>query len=842
MTARHRPLLLLVLLLLLLLPRLVAADMTLITPDGPITPGKTTRFLVVLHEDGAAIMEAQPTVAATPGDVTVAEGRPRDGLYAYHYRAPADARGQVTFTIGTGSGGIKRVHKPIVPARAPLLRGPDRIDVVAGTQQEVSFFLLGEDLPAPDSLALRSSEGRFVAVKTSEEGLQVTLLLGEERFPRVVLVGAIDLRHPERPPTWVPIRIVGRPRIPVRTEPGARVTIEVGSRVYGPFEADAQGIASAAISAWPGEETASVTIEDALGNIQHSTLNLQRETRPLLMELAAPARPLGAPPAPIFLAAQDTAGNPWRGGAPRCSLTPGGHGVVTPTGPGRYLVYPRPPEDESFLDLRMDCELPGALANTRLRLPMGEGIPDRLLLRVYPAALSADFPVAQVQVLLEDRLGERLPAERVRLGADLGDVQVERVEGGALRWEYNGAAAAGTGGDQVWARFDQPAGDGPVSMLVLGHGELEEELGRASLPVFGRALDHQGRPLQDVPLELALGDNRVEAITGARGWAKATLPVTDLEALAVLEARHRDLVSRQPFLPRSPDPATTLERPDLETTVELPITAGRVREVFIDAQPSLLYAGPSAVARVRVRLLDRHGNAVTDESVRVLADQGEVGALRATADGTYEAWYRPPPGLMSGTIHLSAEGQEGAFAAATELQLVPRPLSRAVGVAVGGVTNFGSITSPILDLSFEGRLSRLSDWVVLRATATYYSDARVLADEETGDEISVHTALLPVVLGAAVRHEAGLQSYSLGAGFVMLGYRNEVRFGDRPGSAGLGLGGPGMELHSGLGRRLGVGEVTGELRYLLVTTRAGGFGYNGAVGGVAILSGYRVLF
>jgi len=828
-------------LLLLAWPLNARAEVTLIAPDGPLIPGKVNRLLVVLHREGKAVTEALPAVAATPGEVSLAQGRIRDGVYGYHYLPAADAQGSVVFTIGTGSGGITRIKKPLAPMPSPVLRGPQRVDVVAGSQQEVTLGFTGS-VSSAEQVTVKASEGRVKAVTVREDGLDVVLELSAERFPRVVLVGVLDHRRPDSPPAWAVLRIVGRPTIPVRTEPGAEVILTVGKRNYGPFQAGDDGVALASISAWPGEETAAVRIRDQLGNVQHSTLNLVREPKPLLLDLPAPPRPPGEPAAPLYLGAADITGQHWSAAPPTCHMAPGGSQDVAQVATGTYKVLLSPPDDESYLDLRLACELPGTMTRLQTRISSGEGIPRKLLLRIYPAALSADFPVAQLQALLEDRQGERLAPDDIRLQANLGEVSLDESRGGALRGEYNGALAASAGGDEIRAFYDMPTGSGAVALLQVAHGPVETGPGGLKLRVYGRARDSQGRPLADLPLTMSAGEESATASTDARGWAWVDLALQDAPPLVVLEARSDFLVARQPLLPADPDPAVDLERPDLEALVEVPITAGRVREVFISTEPSTLYSGPSAMARVHVRLVDRHGNAVTDETIGLKADLGETGTLRAGPDGTYEAWYRPPQGMRAGKVHLAASGQEGAFAAATELEIIPRPLARAVSLCAGGLTNLGSIHSFYSDLNLELRLPLLKQRVLLRSSVSFYGDERVFTDETTEEEISIRTMMIPMMLAATLRRESGLRATWIGTGLVMLLYRSETHFGPRIGTSDMGLGGPGAALYGGLGWRLGFGELGLELRYILVTTEKGDLGYSGPVGGVAPTVGYRVLF
>jgi hypothetical protein len=839
---RFRPPWLLVLLV-LLVHRVARADASIVLPDGDLMPGRPNRVLVVLHRGGLPVTEATPTVAVEPGRVEPVEGRLAAGLYAYRYTAPPDAVGQVTFTIGTGAGGIKRVHVPVARLPRAPFGAPDHVDLVAGIQRDLTVLLEGEDLPSPDLVVVESSEGEVQGVSAVEGGLQVRVLLGEERFPRVAIVVARDRRDTESPPVWIPVRLIGRPRIPVHTEPGAQVELEVGGRHYGPFTAGPDGIASASISGWPGEEVAAVHITDASGNVQHSTLNIGREGQPLLLATGGTEYLPQTRASPVFLAAFDAAGKPWTGPDPRCSVTPQGGGEVVKHAPGRYTLVPIPPERGDYLDLRLECSLPGTMVSTRARLPMGEGIPDHLLVRVYPAALSADFPVAQLQVLLEDRTGERVSPDGVVVGARIGEVHLEVMEGGALRGEYNGALASPQGGDHITARYDRPLGMGPVARVRVGHGAPVLTQGGQGLPVYGRALDAQGRPLAGVELELKAGEARALATTDERGWAEAELPVPPGGDLTILECRSRSVVARAPFFPGSPGDVTDLGLPDLEQGVDIPIAAGRVREVFIDTEPAVLYTGPSAVARVRVRLVDRQGNAVTDESIRVTADVGEVGPLRATSDATYEAWYRPPPELRSGTVQISAIGQQGAAVGSTRIELSPRPLSWAVDLSGGVLSNFGAINSPLASVAVEGRPFAKTGWVLVHTGLSFYADRKSILDEATGETIQVSTRFFPLVVGGSVRLERGLDALSFGGGMVALLHDSDLRFADQTSTGSAGISGPGAQLHVAYGRRIGaIGELAVGARYLLVTTRAGPLSYGGPVGGLAITGGYRVLF
>jgi len=282
--------------------------------------------------------------------------------------------------------------------------------------------------------------------------------------------------------------------------------------------------------------------------------------------------------------------------------------------------------------------------------------------------------------------------------------------------------------------------------------------------------------------------------------------------------------------------------PDLEVSREVTLTAGRIREVFLRAEPIEVQSGPGARARVTVRLVDRAGNAVTDETVQVSATEGAVDGLELRPDGTWEATWRPPPSLQTGRVLITASGRQGEIAASTEVHLVPRSLSRAVGFSGGYQTNFGSLSSGVVEIVAESRLPILRDRIVARLSAGHFADRATLTDEQTGAEVSVRTVLDPIAFSLLVRQERGLRASWLGAGLLALAWNVETTYGQDPMIEGYGLSGPGFQLLGGTGLRIGLGEVGVEIRYLQVGTTQGAVRYRGQVGGVAPLLGYRFLF
>jgi hypothetical protein len=816
------------------------AEVLLVAPDGAPLPGAEVELLVVLHREGKAVIESPPTLSAERGAV-VSLGAVSPGVYRYRYRTPGQGEPDVAFTIGTGSGGLVRTTLRLAPRPdSGFTLGPGRLAMRAGRTDTISFELKGEALPHPSDVVTAVSEGRVEGVYEMKDGLLVEFRPSAARFPRTVIVGVRNDRRPGAPPLWVPIRLVAHPKIPVTTEPGAVVRMQIRGRDYGPYFADDSGKAMATPDVYPGEYSASVSIEDASGNRQQTTLSLGGEAQPIVVGLAERyGQTPGAPPV-VHLAVFNASGTPWTGSPPVCRISSGGTVGVHGTTPGRFELRPVAPEEEEFLDLGLGCELAGGEAKWQTRVPVGRGFPQRLRLRVYPEFLSADFPVAQVRALLEDRTGERLSPVGVVLSASVGEVAPSPVDALALAGEYNGAAAAAAGEDEIYARFVLPSGGGPTARLVVGVCDLEPD--RDLVTVCARALGRDGLPVGNTAMTMSLGERSVSLTTNERGWATADFELDGASGLVWISARSADCARKLPYFPGQAGPLLQADRPDLSARQTVRITTGRIREVFISADPSVLAATPGATSRLRIKLVDRGGQLVRDDSLKVTVTAGVIESLKAAADGSITALFRPPASMQSDSVKVSATAQEGAIAASTEIVIVPRPYRRAIGVGLGGMTNFTGIGSPTLQVDFDVHPKTFPEPLLLRASLSAYGDDQTIEDVATGETVVVTSRFVPMVLGAVLRQEERARAVWIGTGLAGLFYQMTARFGDDSSTRGMGFSIPGVVMMAGVGTRVGSGEFGMEGRYLFASTPPGDLSFVGGVGGLSIVASYRVVF
>jgi len=602
---------------------------------------------------------------------------------------PPTAGTEVRFDV-SGHDVVVARTVPLVAVPEATFEVPKRIDATA-SGGPVTFKVTGDDLPPPEALHVAVGAGVVRGVREVPGGLEVTLEPGESPFPRYVPVGLLDARR-DAAPAWSGLRIATRPRVALQTEPGTTLRLSVGGRDYGPFRADSSGVVSAVVDQYPGEMVAQAVLTDDLGNETSTSLPLSSHTTPALIGLpSGPIVPGQAPPV-VWLRGFHGDGHPWEGSAPACRTPSVGDLEVHPIGRGAWMLPLTELKAVEAVDVRVQCTLGGA-AESVVRVPLAEGVATRLRLRLWPEELSRDFPVAEVQVVLEDARGERVPVDGVTITAERGEVTLDPPEGYTARGEYRGEDAVEAGGDVLVATWSPPPGDGWPQRIEVGHGPVSG----GTLAVYGRALDAHGRPIPGVELALSAGGDPVVAVAGDDGWATAEVPLASAGAW-VVTARSAHRTSRMVALAGGAPsggpgiPAVSLEH-------DVAITAGRTADVYVTVDPPILYTGANAIAEVRVTVVDRSGNPVLDADVDLTASEGTLGPVFPTSDGRYRAEYTPPPGERPREVVLTARAESAS--STTRLLLEPRPIERAIGIAFGGITNFGAIASPYLSVDLD---------------------------------------------------------------------------------------------------------------------------------------------
>jgi hypothetical protein len=311
------------------------------------------------------------------------------------------------------------------------------------------------------------------------------------------------------------------------------------------------------------------------------------------------------------------------------------------------------------------------------------------------------------------------------------------------------------------------------------------------------------------------------------------------EQPVVLQAAAMGVQVATIHLPWEADPAAG--GPVLQATTEVRIQAGRVRNVFISAEPSVLFTGQGRTATLEVRLLDRGGATVTDEPISLTADAGVIGPVSRKSDGTLTAEYIPPPDMVAGEVVVTAQGGEGGFSASTNLILQPRPAERTIAAGLGVLAGARGIVGPLVIVDLERRLPYLEERFLLRGSAVSWSEQGTVVDAARESEVVLDMKVLSLGLSAVARREAGSLATWMGMGTTLTPYYLETRFGQLEPTGGWGLFTPGVSVFAGGARRTATGEITAEARFVGAIGSGDILGFSGQVGGMALVLGYRAI-
>ena len=796
--------------------------------EGALLPGLPSAVEFVLLEDDqifGGLLDKAETKGGSLLNLQRSEGTP----WMATLQAEAGST-EVVLKLLTEDSRRVSVSFPVVQGNAKgQIRLPKRVEGVAGQKQGIAIALQSANTLRAEDVELWFSEGSVLRQDEGAEGLKVVWVPGEARQPRMALMAVRDLRFPREQPLWVPIRLRARPPVTVRTEPGTALTIELGARRYGPVKSGEDGSVTARVDVYPGEQTATAFLSDGLGNTQRTTITVAPAPDPVLGLFVDGDLAPGRVAPRIHIKALNGAGQKWRGMAPECRAAGGDAVRVSSTGESTWVALLSDLTTKAAFDIRVDCRL--GTQERAVHVPVRRSMAERVILQVYPKVLSSDFPVAQVQAFLEDATGQRIGSEGVTLQAESGKLVLSGAEAGVVRADYSGNSELAE--DRLTASYNRSAGTGGVWQIETGW-----RLKSGQIEVAARMSNRSGRPLVGRAVQLAMGEAVFRGLTDERGWVVGVLP--DIETVAILKATAGNIVRNRLVVDTSENWIEP-DLPDLVDVQELVFQAGRVSQVFIAVEPRVLFGEPGATADVEVRLLDRGGRTVTGEAVAVKASEGVVGQPKVLADGSFMAKYRPPGGMVLGEVLLSAEGQDGQFAASTTLKIVPRPQRFGIGVGAGYLVGVGGVGGPSFHLDVESKLKWLDGVLQLRGGVLSWQDRAVVFDEARGMDIDIQ--LTNIGLGAQVllRQEQDARSTWVGIGGMIAPYSQTARFENMPLVSGWGVHKPGIVLTGGGALRALSGELAAELRWVGMTGRQSQYGFEGSVGGIAILLGYRVI-
>ena len=648
-------------------------------------------------------------------------------------------------------------------------------------------------------------------------------------FPRVVPIFIHDEQTPTAAPLVVPVRLFARPSIPVTTEPGATARMTVGGRAYGPVTAGQDGRVRFDVLVEPGDKEAVVELEDSLGNKQTSSIVIGGIQGPTLAVAGQGSIIAGGLPPRAIVAVFAADGTPSRRAVPTCDGLIGDQ--LFRVGPGLWSGFV---DTTVVKDKRVTCGTRSS-ETASLRVQVERSRATRLVLQSYPTRLSADIPIAEVQAYLINGVGERLPPGEIRIGAQLGDIHLDKPgEEPIVRARYDGSMASASGGDVVTASWRRPPGLGGVWDVAI-RGAAPSKSGRLLLDA--RAVDQGGRPIDGVPGRFRLGDFTKEVVTANGGWATSTFPWPD-QADYLIGRIEIAGQSRATFVVRGDAAAAAAGAPDLVTELTVPIVAGRVHGVVLNPSPRQL-TNDGQVGSITVRLEDQNRNVVAGDAVTIEASEGTVGPVQARPNGEWVATIAPPIGMRPGPIRVTATTSDGQFSASTDLAVVNRTVDWTLGARGGAILGHGQPV-PIIGGLWERKTPIKG--LYTRVDVMFYQLQASGVDPITGGPVEMKESVYPIGAGVAFRNGEQRWPFWVGGRLVVAPYSLRISQGGTVSTRGWGWLPPGAGLFSGSAMRLWEGEAFMELEYLFLSSPDRTSGWSGPVGGVVGTLGYKLLY
>jgi hypothetical protein len=395
--------------------------------------------------------------------------------------ALAAGSARATVRVEPPPGTIDLAVRPAAP-----VKGRDRrIEV------EIAVSLPGGELDAtaePPEIVASSGRVRGVA-RTGPGRFRGVYEPAPTRHPEVVVLLATSPRCPLCPTPraigFAVVPLAAAIDLPGRAEPGARTTIRIAGRTFGPVAAGRKGSFSLPVEVPPGARTGTADTLDAIGNRRTNEVELNL---PEVDTLACTAWPRALP------ADGRSAANVW------CVAS-------TPSGvpaPGAKLVL-----RASAGEVDAPAPFRGALQRARFRAPRGGGGREAILSAAHPgggAASRDDIPVG-LAAGVPAEISATLATEPVPLGASVSATTAVR--------------------------------DARGDVVGLPHGPPGARLGFVAPDRFVARAEADGL-VQDASLELALAPGREAASLSLRrdrtGWV-AEARTVDARPAAGVELR-----------------------------------------------------------------------------------------------------------------------------------------------------------------------------------------------------------------------------------------------------------------------------------------------------------------
>lgn len=411
--------------------------------------------------------------------------------------------------------------------------------------------------PEVTELQLFTSRGEVDApVREAPGRYRATFRAPRERYPQVAILSA-EGRGPRGPRHgWTVLPLWGQGTAEVRTRPGTPVSLRVGTLVFGPVTADAEGVARVPVRVPPGVEDATFggrRIELGVPPLPHVQAIVERPVVPGDSEQEVRVR--------LYSVTPD--GQPRTGTGYVLEPTRGTAEAPEALAPGVSVVRWRlPPGTPGPVELR--GSLPGeARSAFTAKVSVVPGPARRFSLTVDQETVTASEDArVKVEVLARDEAGNAADAE-LRLLTDLGEpVALQALETGRYGAELVLPARIGTR-ESVELRVQaagsevpgvsrrlalSPAAPARVTVEALASEVITDGAREAGYRVVVE--DRFGNPVREPPVVVqATEPVGTPRPSGPGAWELRYLPAAVEEARASrVEVRAGEIIGRAGFL------------------------------------------------------------------------------------------------------------------------------------------------------------------------------------------------------------------------------------------------------------------------------------------------------
>jgi hypothetical protein len=360
---------------------------------------------------------------------------------------------------------------------------------------------------APLQPVLTASVGRVEEIRRTAEGAyEADYIPPDEQLPQIAIISAVAGEEV----AFIAIPLSAEGDAVVKTRPGGRISVRIGSEVFGPVIADQRGKAMVPVVVPPGVHEA-----------HHGKRAIRLDVPPsrTLHVAFGPAGSADKPQTiPVYVVVVTAQGAPRRGAAIRLRASRGKLSALRERAPGLYeasLSLAAGATGEirasASLDASRDFVAEAAIA-------LGGGPADRIAISADRQSVHAEDPRARLHVSARDAFGN-IPSDELKFESTAGEVRA--TPAGPGEWDLmlslppafagRDAVEVRVRGSKTRASRELPLLPGPLDSVAFEHPDAAMIAdGATSLRIPLRLHDKYGNAVSNPRPELTVDHGRAE--------------------------------------------------------------------------------------------------------------------------------------------------------------------------------------------------------------------------------------------------------------------------------------------------------------------------------------------